>query len=58
MPITHKQYKLLKWVLEDNKNGNNYSKGNYLSDGNIIFIQGLIADFETQQALLANYKLN
>ena len=52
---TQEEYEALKRLLEDNKNGNFFSKGNYLGDDNVAFILDEIEKWETKQAKLEAY---
>ena len=56
MHITQKDYENLKWLLEDNKNGNFYSKGNYLCDTSLAFVLGLVKEYEEEMKLIKDYK--
>ncbi len=56
MNITQKQYETLKDLLEDNKNGNFYSKGNYLSNESLSFVLGIVKEYENKLQAIEDYK--
>lgn len=56
MNITQKQYETLKWLLEDNKNGNFYSRGNYLSNESLSFVLGIVKEYENKLQAIEDYK--
>lgn len=56
MNITPKQYETLKDLLEDNKNGNFFSKGNYLSNESLSFVLGIVKEYENKLQALEDYK--
>jgi len=56
MNITQKQYEALKDLLEDNKNGNFYSKGNYLSNESLSFVLGIVKEYEDALQAIEDYK--
>ena len=49
-------YAKVKWLLDDNKNGNAFSKGGYLRDDNVAFLLGEVAAWEAKQAKLQAYR--
>ena len=53
---TQDDYERVKWLLDDNKNGNDFSKGGYLCDDNIAFLLDEIAAWEEKQAQLQAYR--
>ena len=55
MITTQEHYTVFKALLEDNKNGNDFSHGNYLGDDNVVFILDEIEKWETKQAKLEAY---
>ena len=47
---------MFKALLEDNKNGNDYHHGNYLSDNVVVFVVKEVKEWEAKQALLDAYR--
>ena len=56
MNITQKEYQAFKDLLEDNKNGNFYSRGNYLCDDSLSFVLSVVKEYEDKVKLLKDYK--
>ena len=56
MNITQKQYETLKDLLEDNKNGNFFSKGDYLCDESLSFVLSLVKEHEDKLQAIKDYK--
>jgi len=53
---TKEEYEMFKALLEDNKNGNDYHHGNYLSDNVVVFVVKEVKEWEAKQALLDAYR--
>tara|TARA_B100000029_G_scaffold378415_1_gene373169 strand:+ start:324 stop:500 length:177 start_codon:yes stop_codon:yes gene_type:complete len=53
---TKEEYEMFKALLEDNKNGNDFHKGNYLSDNVVVFVVKEVKEWEAKQALLDAYR--
>ena len=56
MNITQKEYESLKKLLEDNKNGNFFSKGDYLCDDGLYFVLSLVKEHEDKLQAIEDYK--
>jgi|TARA_A100001037_G_C15037367_1_gene583844 hypothetical protein len=53
---TNAHYEMFKALLEDNKHGNAYCRGDYLSDDVVAFVIDEIAAWEAKQEKLAIYR--
>jgi len=53
---TKEQYEIFKALLEDNKNGNDFCHGNYLSDNVVVFVVQELEAWEAKQAVLEAYR--
>ena len=53
---TKEEYEMFKALLEDNKNANDYHRGNYLSDNVVVFVVKEVKEWEAKQALLDAYR--